>query len=158
MPDFFSPVFWVTLAMLLLAGWGVLLALGARDIRAMGPRVYAARLSQNDLPPGLDEAGFIRAWWRAKAPRRALHAYVATLIGFALTPLTAIFLDWLWRAVWNLSNRPADLEEGHMLWFFYLALGVAASWIGLVALAVRLYYANPALSLEREIEREVKGA
>jgi hypothetical protein len=152
--SFGSSAVWVGMVLTVLLIWAVYLALRTRQVLREASEVHAARRAQNDPIATASLDVFRRAYWRARGPRAVLSAFLATLLALALTPLIAEGLSSLWRLVWNLSDRPQDLEEGLFLWQVFIALGVALVWAGIVGLTLRYHHRKPTLSLEQELRKE----
>jgi hypothetical protein len=141
-------------ACLLAAGLLARLAWRVARIRAEAAEAWAARETGDPALAGLDEAAFRRAYFRAHGPRGALHLAAGVVAAAALTVPALLALDAAWRLFWTLSDKPALYEPGLLIWQFYLFFGLIACWVGVAALAMRRYHANPVRNLPHALARE----
>ncbi|MEE9347210.1 MAG: hypothetical protein V3U82_03380 [Robiginitomaculum sp.] len=149
----------ITIIGLLLAVAAIAAVIALIGYRALGPaarRDYAYKSKHNILGDPVDEAGYVRAYGRYHAPRRA--AYIAgTLVLMALltAPFLA-FLTFMFEYSWRLGGQERAYEPGYLVWQFMLFGAVIAGWALVAFLGARRYYKFLPTSLDVEIAKEFK--
>jgi hypothetical protein len=147
----------ITALLLVAVICAVIARLGYRALGAAARKDYAYKTEHDMVGSAVDEAGYVRAYSRVHAPRRAAYmagtlALMALLTGPFLALLTFVF-EYSWR----LGGQDRAYEPGYLVWQFMLFGSVIAGWAFIAFLGARRYYKRLPATLDGEIAKEWKS-
>lgn len=136
--------------------WGGALAWKWKSVRDFAPSVLEAKQRDGELPGNVNADDFCDLYVRSEGPRAQTYVFVcAALIGFLLGPLLAAF-NSVWNMFWLMSGRSPVFETGTLIHTFMVYLAFTGACIGLLAVALRRYYALAPPNL-RQVVRDLGG-
>lgn len=144
-------------AMLLaLVAWGGHIAWRWKRARDFAPEVLAAKQAAGELPADVDPQVFTDLYLRSEGPRAATYFFVCAAIAIlSLAPFVAAFNE-VWKMFWMMSGRSPVFETGTLIHSFSVFLAFMFATIGLLAVAMRRYYALMPPSL-KQVVRDLNG-
>ncbi len=144
------------LTFLALVGWGLHLGWRWKHARDFAPEVLAAKQAAGELPEGVEAAEFTDLYLRSEGPRAATYFFVcAAIVLLLLAPFVAAFNE-VWKMFWMMSGRSPVFETGTLIHSFSVFLAFMFVTIGLLAIAMRRYYALMPPSL-KQVVRDLNG-
>lgn len=124
-----------------LVAWGGHLAWRWKQTRDFAPEVLAVRKAAGEVPDSVTEKQFTDLYLRSEGPRAATYFFVCAMIVFVLlAPFVASF-NQVWRMIWRLSGQSPVFETGTLIHTFSVFVAFMLVTIGLLAIAMRRYYA-----------------
>ncbi|MDX1293063.1 MAG: hypothetical protein R3265_09645 [Hyphomonas sp.] len=124
-----------------LVAWGGHLAWRWKQTRDFAPEVLAVRKAAGEVPDSVTEKQFTDLYLRSEGPRAATYFFVCAMIVFVLlAPFVAGF-NQVWRMIWRLSGQSPVFETGTLIHTFSVFVAFMLVTIGLLAIAMRRYYA-----------------
>lgn len=141
---------------LALVGWGLHLGWRWKRARDFAPEVLVAKQEAGELPTGVSPEQFTDLYLRSEGPRAATYFFVcAATVFLLLAPFVAAFNE-VWKVFWMMSGRSPVFETGTLIHSFSVFLGFMFVTIGLLAIAMRRYYALMPPSL-KQVMRDLNG-
>lgn len=139
-----------------LLAWGVHLAWRWREVKAFAPEVLAAKKRDREIPEDVTDVEFTDLYLRSEGPRGETYFFVCAAIMFLLLgPFVAAF-NSVWNMIWLMSGKSPVFETGTLIHTFMVFLSFMATTIGLLAIAMRRYYALMPPNLKQVI-RDLNG-
>ncbi len=139
-----------------LLAWGAHLAWRWREVKAFAPEVLAAKKRDREIPEDVTEVEFTDLYLRSEGPRGETYFFVCAAIMFLLLgPFVAAF-NSVWNMIWLMSGKSPVFETGTLIHTFMVFLSFMATTIGLLAIAMRRYYALMPPNLKQVI-RDLNG-
>lgn len=112
-----------------------------KQARDFAPEVLAVRKASGEIPEDVAEVEFTDLYLRSEGPRAATYFFACAVIVFGLLgPFVAGF-NQLWLTFWRLSGQSPVFETGTLIHTFSVFLAFMLVTIGLLAIAMRRYYA-----------------
>lgn len=147
------------LFLIILAGlvaWGAHLAWRWKQTRDFAPEVLAVRKAAGEVPEDVSDAEFTDLYLRSEGPRAATYFFICAATVFVLlAPFVAGF-NQVWRMIWRLSGQSPVFETGTLIHTFSVFIAFMLASIGLLAIAMRRYYALMPPSFKHVI-RDLNG-
>ncbi len=136
--------------------WGASLAWRWREVKAFAPDVLAAKKRDKELPESVTDEAFTDLYLRSEGPRGQTYFFVCAAIMFLLLgPFVAGF-NAVWQMFWEMSGKSPVFETGTLIHSFMVFLTFMFATIGLLAIAMRRYYALMPPNL-KQVMRDLNG-
>lgn len=137
--------------------WGLHIAWRWKQTRDFAPQLLALRKESGELPVSVSETEFTDLYVRAEGPRAGTYFFVCgAILTFGLGPLVAVF-NMVWDACWQMTGGSPVFEQGTLIHTFSIFLAYMGTAVGLLAVALRRYYALTPPNL-RQVIRNLKEA
>ncbi len=121
--------------------WGGFLAWRWKMARDFAPELFASRKATGEVPDDVSEAEFVDLYLRGEGPRAGTYLFAcATFILVTIAPVSAIF-NGVWTAMWRAAGAPPVFELGTLVHTFGFFVFMMLLMIGVLAFALRRYYA-----------------
>ncbi|WP_321488021.1 hypothetical protein [uncultured Hyphomonas sp.] len=147
-------LYFLTVAGLL--AWGVSLAWRWKEAKAFAPEVLAAKKRDKEIPDDVTDVEFTDLYLRSEGPRGETYFFTCAAIMFLLLgPFVAAF-NSVWNMFWLMSGKSPVFETGTLIHTFMVFLTFMGTTIGLLAIAMRRYYALMPPNLKQVI-RDLNG-
>ena len=144
------------LAVAALLAWGVSLAWRWKEAKSFAPEVLAAKQRDKEIPEDVTEVEFTDLYLRSEGPRGQTYFFACAAILFLLLgPFVAGF-NAVWEMFWLMSGKSPVFETGTLIHTFMVFLAFMFATIGLLAIAMRRYYALMPPNLKQVI-RDLNG-
>ena len=143
-------------ALVALFAWGAHLGWRWKSTRDFAPEVLAAKQAAGELPGNVQDAEFTDLYVRSEGPRAATYFFVCAAVVFLLLPSFVAGFNQVWIMLWKLSGRNPVFETGTLIHSFSVFLAFMFVSIGLLAIAMRRYYALMPPTLKQVI-RDLNG-
>jgi hypothetical protein len=141
---------------LILLGWGLHLAWRWKEARDFSVDLLAAKQTDGSLPKDVEAAEFTDLYLRSEGPRAATYIYTcAVLVAVLIAPFTTL-MNTIWLAVWRATGNNPVFGTGTMIHTFSMFLFIMGLMVGLLAVAMRRYYALAPPTL-KQVERDLRG-
>lgn len=139
-----------------LTGWGALIAFQHIRTKQDAIDVFNARSEIEPEIAAMGQDAFQRAYIRTKNPRPAIYAFLATITALITLPFIFELATRLFNMIWNISGRPADLDEGFAPWLFAISVMMILGLIAIGGVYAHFYHRNRPQSLDVELRKEME--
>jgi hypothetical protein len=105
--------------------------------------------------PELETRQAGRLDWFVNGPRLLVYRVAGVLAVLGSSLFSFPLADQLWRALWNLTGRPRDFEEGQAIWLFGITVLVLVGGVLALAGVMWRYYQTGLGVEERRAAQEI---